>query len=177
MNTSPKSGSRKRIFRNSPSASRWKWIICPATRIGFANSPRGIRGIISSARVHYVSDSWDIDNPAKLSEWKKRDAFEVWSVYFERLTHGGGIKIVRNHRPRGFAEKIRHPPGAGLHAALRKISERRDKSRLRHRTEHRRSAERLQRNLSEPRKSSSSRFKKVCRSRLAPMPMRRAKSG
>lgn len=35
--------------------------------------------------VHYVSDSWDIDNPAKLSEWKKRDAFEVWSVYFERL--------------------------------------------------------------------------------------------
>ncbi len=36
--------------------------------------------------VHYVSDSWDIDNPAKLSEWKKRDAFEVWSAYFERLT-------------------------------------------------------------------------------------------
>jgi histidinol-phosphatase (PHP family) len=35
--------------------------------------------------VHYVSDSWDIDNPAKLSEWKKRDTFEVWSVYFERL--------------------------------------------------------------------------------------------
>jgi histidinol-phosphatase (PHP family) len=35
--------------------------------------------------VHYVSDSWDIDNPAKLSEWKKRDAFEVWSIYFERL--------------------------------------------------------------------------------------------
>jgi len=36
--------------------------------------------------VHYVSDSWDIDNPAKLSEWKKRDAFEVWQIYFERLT-------------------------------------------------------------------------------------------
>jgi histidinol-phosphatase (PHP family) len=35
--------------------------------------------------VHYVSDSWDIDNPAKLSEWKKRDAFEVWKIYFERL--------------------------------------------------------------------------------------------
>jgi histidinol-phosphatase (PHP family) len=35
--------------------------------------------------VHYVSDSWDIDNPAKLSEWKTRDPFEVWSVYFERL--------------------------------------------------------------------------------------------
>jgi histidinol-phosphatase (PHP family) len=36
--------------------------------------------------VHYVSDSWDIDNPAKLSEWKKRDAFEVWQTYFDRLT-------------------------------------------------------------------------------------------
>jgi histidinol-phosphatase (PHP family) len=36
--------------------------------------------------VHYVSDTWDVDNPFKLSEWKQRDAFEVWSVYFERLT-------------------------------------------------------------------------------------------
>jgi histidinol-phosphatase (PHP family) len=35
--------------------------------------------------VHYLSDSWDMDNPAKLSEWKKRDPFEVWSAYFERL--------------------------------------------------------------------------------------------
>jgi len=36
--------------------------------------------------VHYVSETWDIDNPAKLSEWKKRDPFEVWQVYFDRLT-------------------------------------------------------------------------------------------
>jgi histidinol-phosphatase (PHP family) len=36
--------------------------------------------------VHYVSDAWDIDNPAKLSEWKKRDAYEVWKIYFDRLT-------------------------------------------------------------------------------------------
>jgi histidinol-phosphatase (PHP family) len=36
--------------------------------------------------VHYVSDDWAIDNPQKISEWKKRDAFEVWSIYFERLT-------------------------------------------------------------------------------------------
>jgi histidinol-phosphatase (PHP family) len=43
--------------------------------------------------VHYVSDSWDIDNPAKLSEWKKRDAFEVWSAYFERLTMAAESKL------------------------------------------------------------------------------------
>ena len=36
--------------------------------------------------VHYVSDSWAVDNPEKLSEWKHRDPFEVWTVYFERLT-------------------------------------------------------------------------------------------
>jgi histidinol-phosphatase (PHP family) len=36
--------------------------------------------------VHYVSESWDLDNPKKLSEWKKRDPFEVWTAYFDRLT-------------------------------------------------------------------------------------------
>src|SRR5436190_15683424 len=36
--------------------------------------------------VHYVSDSWAVDNPFQLSKWKDRDAFEVWSIYFERLT-------------------------------------------------------------------------------------------
>lgn len=36
--------------------------------------------------VHYVSDSWDLDNPKKIAEWKERDPFEVWSVYFDRLT-------------------------------------------------------------------------------------------
>ena len=36
--------------------------------------------------VHYISETWDIDNPAKLSEWKKRDPYEVWSAYFDRLT-------------------------------------------------------------------------------------------
>jgi histidinol-phosphatase (PHP family) len=43
--------------------------------------------------VHYVSDSWDIDNPAKLSEWKKRDAFEVWSAYFERLAQAAKSRL------------------------------------------------------------------------------------
>ncbi|MSU62945.1 MAG: histidinol-phosphatase HisJ family protein [Pedosphaera sp.] len=36
--------------------------------------------------VHYISDSWDFDNPKKLSRWKERDPFETWSIYFERLT-------------------------------------------------------------------------------------------
>jgi histidinol-phosphatase (PHP family) len=36
--------------------------------------------------VHYVSDSWDLDNPKKISEWKRRDPLEVWTAYCERLT-------------------------------------------------------------------------------------------
>jgi histidinol-phosphatase (PHP family) len=36
--------------------------------------------------VHYVSDSWAIDDPQKLSEWKHRQADEVWAAYFDRLT-------------------------------------------------------------------------------------------
>jgi histidinol-phosphatase (PHP family) len=36
--------------------------------------------------VHYVSDTWDLDNPKKIAEWKRRDVFEVWSDYFDRLT-------------------------------------------------------------------------------------------
>lgn len=36
--------------------------------------------------VHYVSDSWAIDNPQAISEWKRRDPMEVWTAYFERLT-------------------------------------------------------------------------------------------
>jgi histidinol-phosphatase (PHP family) len=36
--------------------------------------------------VHYVSDSWALDDPRRISEWRGRDPWEVWSGYFERLT-------------------------------------------------------------------------------------------
>jgi histidinol-phosphatase (PHP family) len=36
--------------------------------------------------VHYVSESWAIDSPYQLAEWKNRAPWQVWSVYFERLT-------------------------------------------------------------------------------------------
>jgi len=36
--------------------------------------------------VHYVSDSWALDDPRRLSEWHARDPWEVWSAYFARLT-------------------------------------------------------------------------------------------
>ncbi|MFM1769709.1 MAG: hypothetical protein RJA22_2238 [Verrucomicrobiota bacterium] len=36
--------------------------------------------------VHYVSESWALDNPNALSEWRHRDPDQVWGVYFDRLT-------------------------------------------------------------------------------------------
>ncbi len=36
--------------------------------------------------VHYVSDSWAIDNPYQIAHWKGRQPLEVWTTYFERLT-------------------------------------------------------------------------------------------
>jgi histidinol-phosphatase (PHP family) len=43
--------------------------------------------------VHYVSESWAVDDPNKLSSWKGRDPFEVWSIYFERLTMAAETKL------------------------------------------------------------------------------------
>ncbi len=43
--------------------------------------------------VHYVSESWDLDNPKKLSEWSRRDPFEVWTAYFERLTQAAESRL------------------------------------------------------------------------------------
>lgn len=36
--------------------------------------------------VHYCSGGWDIDNPKNLGRWRERDAFAVWSEYFDWLT-------------------------------------------------------------------------------------------
>jgi histidinol-phosphatase (PHP family) len=47
--------------------------------------------------VHYVSEDWAVDSPSQLSKWKERDAFEVWSVYFDRLTRAaetGWFEII-----------------------------------------------------------------------------------
>jgi histidinol-phosphatase (PHP family) len=35
--------------------------------------------------VHYVANAWAVDDPRDIPKWKDRDAFEVWSIYFERL--------------------------------------------------------------------------------------------
>jgi histidinol-phosphatase (PHP family) len=60
--------------------------------------------------VHYVSDSWDIDNPHKISEWKNRDAFEVWKIYFERLTLAVESKLFEIIGHVDLPKKFGHRP-------------------------------------------------------------------
>jgi histidinol-phosphatase (PHP family) len=60
--------------------------------------------------VHYVSDDWDIDNPAKLSEWKNRDTFEVWSVYFERLAMAAASGLFEIIGHADLPKKFGHRP-------------------------------------------------------------------
>jgi histidinol-phosphatase (PHP family) len=60
--------------------------------------------------VHYVSDSWAIDDPQKLSEWKHRDSFEVWSAYFERLTKAAESKLFEIIGHVDLPKKFGHKP-------------------------------------------------------------------
>jgi histidinol-phosphatase (PHP family) len=60
--------------------------------------------------VHYVSDAWAIDDPQKLSEWKHRDSFEVWSTYFERLTKAAESKFFEIIGHVDLPKKFGHRP-------------------------------------------------------------------
>ncbi|MBM3876146.1 MAG: histidinol-phosphatase HisJ family protein [Verrucomicrobia bacterium] len=60
--------------------------------------------------VHYVSDSWAVDNPNKLSEWKHRDAWEVWSVYFDRLTMAAATGLFEIIGHADLPKKFGHRP-------------------------------------------------------------------
>ena len=53
---------------------------------------------------------WEIDNPQKLSEWKHRDSFEVWSAYFERLTMAAESKLFEIIGHADLPKKFGHRP-------------------------------------------------------------------
>ncbi len=72
--------------------------------------------------VHYVSDSWDMDNPQKLSEWKKRDVFEVWATYFDRLTQAAesGLFDIIGHAD--LCKKFCFYPREDCHPLFRRFT-------------------------------------------------------
>jgi histidinol-phosphatase (PHP family) len=62
--------------------------------------------------VHYVSDSWDFDNPQKLSLWRERDPMEVWTIYFQRLTLAAASGLFQIIGHADLAKKFRIYPEA-----------------------------------------------------------------
>jgi histidinol-phosphatase (PHP family) len=73
--------------------------------------------------VHYVSDSWAIDDPQKLSEWKHRNPDEVWTAYFERLTLAAesGLFEIIGHAD--LPKKFGHRPPANCVTLYEKFLE------------------------------------------------------
>ena len=63
--------------------------------------------------VHYVSDSWVVDHPQQISEWKKRDVFEVWSTYFDRLTMAAETGFFEIIGHADLPKKFGHRPDRG----------------------------------------------------------------
>jgi histidinol-phosphatase (PHP family) len=49
--------------------------------------------------VHYVSDTFAIDDPSKIDEWKSSGPFPIWQEYFRRLTlaAGSGLFQIMGH--------------------------------------------------------------------------------
>ncbi len=45
--------------------------------------------------VHYISDSFDIDNPEKLDWWRSRDPVEIWSEYLNRLSQAAASGLFQ----------------------------------------------------------------------------------
>lgn len=60
--------------------------------------------------VHYVSDSWAVDSPFQLAEWESRDAWDVWSVYFDRLTRAAETGLFRIIGHADLPKKFGHRP-------------------------------------------------------------------
>lgn len=71
--------------------------------------------------VHYVSEAWALDDPTKLSEWKNRDPFEVWSVYFDRLTQAAASGLFEIIGHADLAKKFCMYPKQDCSALFRKF--------------------------------------------------------
>jgi len=60
--------------------------------------------------VHYIDGGWDIDNPAKLEEWRVRNAYDVWAAYFERLTAAAASGLFHTIGHPDLPKKFRFVP-------------------------------------------------------------------
>lgn len=43
--------------------------------------------------VHYVAEGWAIDDPSRVGEWQRRDPYEIWAEYFDRLIRAAETRL------------------------------------------------------------------------------------
>lgn len=60
--------------------------------------------------VHYVFDSWNFDHPAARTEWHRRDPWEVWREYFDRLTQAASSGLFDIIAHADLCKKFRFYP-------------------------------------------------------------------
>jgi histidinol-phosphatase (PHP family) len=60
--------------------------------------------------VHYVSDDWAVDHPQQLDRWHAHDPFEVWAMYFERLTRAADTGLFEIIGHADLPKKFGHRP-------------------------------------------------------------------
>ena len=134
----------------SSSSSPSRWITSPATKTGFGTWPRGIPGITSSARCITSPTPGPLITPPRSPEWKDREPLEVWTAYFERLTLAAesGLFDIIGHAD--LCKKFCLLSQAGLHAPVHPFPASRQTPRPGRRAQHRRPAQGLPGNLSQP---------------------------
>lgn len=73
--------------------------------------------------VHYISDNWAVDHPQQLDRWKAHEPFEVWTMYFERLTQAAqsGLFDIIGHAD--LPKKFGHRPGRDCAALYERFLE------------------------------------------------------
>lgn len=73
--------------------------------------------------VHYVSDSWDMDNPKKLDQWKQQDPMAVWTEYFDRLTKAAESRLFQTIGHADLPKKFCFYPKADCTPLFRRFLE------------------------------------------------------
>jgi len=73
--------------------------------------------------VHYLDETWDIDNPNKMEFWKAADPDEVWTKYFERLAQAAATGYFHIMGHMDLPKKFSFYPKGNLDPVVSKFLE------------------------------------------------------
>jgi histidinol-phosphatase (PHP family) len=73
--------------------------------------------------VHYVGEGWDVDNPFKLEEWRKRQVDDVWMAYLNLLEQSIRSRLFDIIGHCDLPKKFGHRPQQDLLPRYRQVME------------------------------------------------------